>query len=218
MDGEPNLPPKRRFNPWTLLIGAALFAILAGLLRWQENSIRQASLSDAPLAGAGVRVEAGVLKAVRAAKLVTIELQTTVTAQSSSESWRGDVAATVRAPVRILFGTDLSNLADNALSADPFGRSLVVTVPPPTRLATEVLGEGEKVEVTTGWLRLRSMAGEYHLGVARRGLYEAARNMTVKPDDARQIEDATRQQVAQLVRAVAGERVSVEVRFAEARP
>lgn len=197
-------------------MAAVLFVVLAGFLLVQQRAAIRSVLVEDPLPGAGatVRPEAVVARAISAARLITVELQTTVTAQSASSSWRGDVTAVVRAPVRMFFGTDLSGLGDNAVRADPLSGAIVVTVPSPRRLATEVLGAGEEMEVQTGWLRLRSVAGEYHLGRARTGLYDAARRMTIKAEDAAIIEGATREQVVKLVRAIAGERTLVEVRFA----
>lgn len=210
----------KRGTGWTpiVVVGVVLFGALSWQLRQQQREVVGAGWLGDTAADGAERPVAEVTRTVRAAKLITIELLTTVTARSESESWRGDVSATVKAPVRLLFGTDLSSLGDNAVRVDPFGRAIVVTIPSPRRLATEVLGQGETSEVSTGWLRLRSVAGEYHLGLARRGLYEAARRMTLHPGDAQQVEQATREQVESLVRAIAGERTAVEVRFAEALP
>lgn len=65
----------------------------------------------------------------------------------------------------------------------------------------------------TGWLRFRTRAGEYYLGQARKGLGEAARTMVLLPGDMRKVEEATREQVQQLVQMLVGERVSVIVRL-----
>lgn len=208
--------PKPNRAGWLGMIVLALliFAGLALFMRAQEQDALRASELDDRLTPAGtLRPEAMVSRAVRASRLVTIVLETTVNAQSASASWRGDAVASVRAPVRLLFGTDLSNLSETAVRTDPFGGAMVITIPRPTRIATEVLGEGERSEVSVGWLRLRSLAGEYQLGLARKGLYEAARAMRLRDADARMVEDATREQVIALVKAVAGERTAVEVRF-----
>ena len=152
-------------------------------------------------------------RAVKAMQLVSVVMETTVTTESADASWRGDVSAKVRAPVRLLFGADLSTLGQDAIKLDPFGKAMVIVVPRPRRLATEVVGENETSEVQAGWLRLRSVAGEYHLGLARRGLYDAARKMTLKPEDAHMIEDATRDRIIELVKAVAGDKTDVLVMF-----
>ncbi|MFM9958510.1 MAG: hypothetical protein ACKVZJ_10565 [Phycisphaerales bacterium] len=202
---------------WILLLGVGLFGGLAWFMSAQQSRALRASAVDDRLTAQGaVRPEAAIARAVRSARLVTVIFETNVTAQSLSPSWRGDVTATAKAPVRLMFGVDLSNFAEAAVKTDPFGSAFVVTLPRPTRIATEVLGEGESIGVAVGWLRLRSMSGEYHLGLARRGLYDAARTMMLRPADARLVEDATREQVTGLIHAIAGERATVEVRFAEA--
>lgn len=201
----------------TLLTALALFAGLAWFMSYHQAAALRAPAVNDRLAPDGTpRPEATIARAVRAARLVTVILETTVTAQSLSPSWRGDVTASVRAPVRLMFGADLSDFSEAAVKTDPFGSSYVVTLPRPARIATEVLGEGERADVSVGWLRLRSVAGEYHLGLARKGLYEAARAMTLKPQDAELVERATRERVTELIRAVAGERAAVEVRFIDA--
>jgi len=224
----PDLPPGSggasarqvpvRQGGWAAIAFAA--AVVFGGLSWfmlqqEREALRASAVDDAMTPAGTLRPEALVSRAVRASRLVTIVFDTTVTAQSVSASWRGDAVATVRAPVRLMFGTDLSALDEGAVRLDPFGRAMVVSVPRPTRIATEVLGEGERSEVSVGWLRLRSIAGEYQLGLARKGLYEAARTMTLRREDAQLVEEATRDQVVALVKAVAGERTAVEVRFVE---
>jgi hypothetical protein len=201
----------------TTVLACLIFGGLALFIRSQERGAIEASaVDDRMTPGGTIRPEAMVSRAVRASRLVTVVLETTVTAQSVSSSWRGDAVAQVRAPVRLMFGTDLSNLAEGAVRVDPFGGAMVVNVPRPSRMATEVLGDGERSEVSVGWLRLRSIAGEYQLGLARKGLYEAARTMTLRDADARLVEEATREQVTALVKAIAGERTAVEVRFIDA--
>ncbi|MBN8645296.1 MAG: hypothetical protein J0L61_08685 [Planctomycetes bacterium] len=200
---------------WMAGLALAVFVGTAGLLWSQQRAVLRAALVDDRLAASGApRPEINVHRAVTMASLITVALDTSVTAQSADSSWRGDVSASVSAPVRVYFGTDLSNLEESAVRVDPFGGAMVVMVPRPRRLATEVLGESERSEVNVGWARLRSVAGEYRLGLARKGLYQAAREMTLTPADAELVQRATRDRVEALVKAVAGERTAVEVRFA----
>ncbi len=44
----------------------------------------------------------------RTLRLVTVEIDTSVSATAGDESWRGDVTAKLTAPVRLYYGTDLS--------------------------------------------------------------------------------------------------------------
>lgn len=160
----------------------------------------------------GVAPAADVARAICTLKLVTVEIETRVAAQVRDESWRGDVVARVSAPVRLLYGTDLSQMDASSVSLGPLGTRYVVRVPPPARLATEVYSEDEAIDVRVGWLRLRTRAGEYFLGLARRALSEQARKMRLSPEDAEQVARATKEQVAKVVRAVVGADAMVEVR------
>lgn len=196
----------------TAALAAMLFVTLAAVLRSQQHAVTDPALLAAHLDSAGnLRPAAEVAGAVRAMKLVTVRIDTTVAATQRSSSWRGDVEATVSAPARLLYGTDLSRLSDDAVRVGPLGASYIVRIPRPERIATEVFTEREIPEVRTGWLRLRSRAGEYHLGLARRSLHEQARELVLAPEDARMVEEATREQVRDLVRAIVGRDVAVTV-------
>jgi hypothetical protein len=74
-----------------------------------------------------------------------------------------------------------------------------------------VYTEDEDTEVRLGWARLRSRAGEYYLGLARKALHEEAQRMTLGPDDAAMVRRTTREQVADVVRRIAGPGSEVEV-------
>lgn len=157
---------------------------------------------------------AKVLDAVRAMKLVTSEIKTTVTAQSYDFSWRGDVRAIVGAPATLLYGTDLSELRADAVRFGPFTGQYLITVPPPQRIATEVFPSSEETKVEVGWLRTRGGAGEYHLGLARRGLADEARQLILTPHDEATVRETTRQQVAQVVKSIVG-LTPIRVRFTD---
>lgn len=152
-------------------------------------------------------------------KLVTVEVRTRVTSTSSDSSVLGDVSATVTAPVRLLYGTDLGALGagieSSAVMFSPLHGTYMVTVPPPTRLAAEVLGQFEQAEVKTGWMRKRATDGEYHLGLARRDLSLKAQQAAPDDDQAARIRQGTREQVETLVRKVVGTDGGVVVRFAD---
>ncbi len=155
-----------------------------------------------------------VARAVRSLKLVTVEIDTVVTVERGDESWRGDVSAKVRVPVKLMYGTDLAAMKTTDVT---FTRLLgargayVVRVPSPTRIATEVMGEKEETDVRTGWLRTRSRAGEYYLGRARRDAPLAAREMELLPEDAARVRRVTQEQVAALIRSVVGPGPEVRV-------
>lgn len=194
-----------------------LFAGLAWWLRGQEaaflSSVRaQAALEPPP------RPLAEVTTALRTMKLVAVEIDTTVSLQRGDSSWRGDVAAKLEVPVRLSYGTDLSTLRSESIGFSPLvAGGYVIRVPRPTRISTEVFSENEKAEVEVGWMRLRTRAGEYYLGQARKDAAAAARELVLRPEDARKVEEVTREQVGALVKSIVGERVPVRVEF-EAPP
>jgi hypothetical protein len=162
-------------------------------------------------AGVSDQLDAGRLRPVAevatlaaALKLVTVEVETTAKSERTSESWRGDVTASVKAPTRLLFGTDLSALRVDQVALSPLSGAYLVRVPPPTRVATEVDGGQEEAKVDVGWARTRSIAGEYWLGQARKGLYDEARRLALSPEDAVRVRETTREQVAALLKKVVG--------------
>lgn len=200
-------------------VAAAVFIGLALWMRSQQEAVVAAAIADERLgAVSAARPVAEVASAVAAMKLVTVEIDSRVWVRRGDESWRGDVAATVEMPVRLHYGTDLSGLdAGSVVFSRLLGSAggYWVKVPRPRRIATEVFPEREVVNVDAGGLRLKSRAGEYYLGIARRDAAAAAREMVLGPDDARKVEELTREQVEKLVRGIVGRDAAVRVRFAE---
>jgi hypothetical protein len=74
-----------------------------------------------------------------------------------------------------------------------------------------VFSEREAPQVQAGWLRLRSMAGEYYLSQARKDASDEARELVLLPQDAAKVEEVTREQVGALVRSIVGKDAEVEV-------
>lgn len=199
-----------------LVVGCA--AVGAGLSAWQRGRERAFLAQAAALAGgdAPVRPVAEVASALRAAKLVTVEIDTSVSLSRGEASWRGDAVATLRVPVRLHYGVDLEGLKADAVGFSMVERGVcVVRVPRPARVATEVFLEDERAEVEVGWLRLRSRAGEYYLGQARKDAGAAARAMVLSPDDAAHVERVSREQVEAVVKRLLGDGVIVRVLFEE---
>lgn len=204
----------RRFGLLVLLGAAAVFFGTLTWLRFVEAEVVGATRVDERLRDDGsARPVAEVLRAVRSQKLVTVEVMTRVTVGAGDENWRGEVSARVTAPVKLMYGVDLSALGVEAVAASPLSGAYVVRVPRPSRIATEVYTEGEEVEVTLGWARLRSRAGEYYLGQARRALHDEARALLLSDRDAELVERTTREQLAEVVRRVVGPRAEVAVVF-----
>jgi len=146
-----------------------------------------------------------VIQQVRALKLVTVEVDSRVAMTASDLSWRGDVAARVEAPVKLLYGVDLTNLAVERLAVSPVSGGIVVRIPPPQRIATEVFGEDEKSDLALGWLRFRATSGEFYLGQARQGLHRRARELALPPEQAARVVETTREQVGTLLKKILGD-------------
>jgi len=197
-----------------ILLAAGVFA---AFLHSQDARARSDALT---LSETNTVPAAHVAAALSTMKLVTVEIDTTVNVQRGDDNWRGTVTAQVSVPVRLHFGTDLAGLQAAHIGVGPLGptHGLVVTVPKPTRLATDVFSEHETTAIEAGGLRLRSRAGEYYLGIARRDAAEAARNMVLAPDDAIEVERRTAKQVETVVRTIVGRDVPVAVRFTDVLP
>lgn len=203
----------RRRHIAAALCVVAVFLLVAGTLRAADVRARRDAAALAARADSRAPAPADVLRAARALKLVTVEIDATVEVVTGHASWRGDVAARVRAPVRLLYAVDLSRLAPGDITRSPLTGEYVLRLPAPERIASEVFTGSEDAEVRVAGLRLRSRAGEYYLGLARRALHDAAAAMTLSPSDAAIVRERSRQQVADLVRRIAGPDARVTVRL-----
>lgn len=216
---HPHRLARRWFFVAILLAAAGVFVALLAYMRQMEARATR-GVADPLLTGpaSNLAQTARVAESVRALQLVTLRITTRVTAESADSSWRGDASAIVEAPVRLHYGTDLSSLDDRAISFSPLRNQCVVRVPPPSRIATEVMGANEETEVRVGWLRFKSQAGEKHLGQARVQLYERAQDLRLLPLDAQSVREQTRSQVAKLIRGIVGDEIDVLVRFDDEAP
>lgn len=205
-------PSKGPFVPF--VAAATLFGGLAWWTwRTQEEQLATTRAALAINESGPPRSIAEVASAVETTKLVSVEIDTKVKVARGEASWRGDVLATIEVPVRLSYGVDLSRMRTDRLAWSPASRAYVVTVPAPTRIATEIFPERREPDVEVGWLRLRSQAGEFYLSQARRDAAAAAAALTLRPEDAKRVEEATRRRLESLVRSIAGPDVGVIVRF-----
>jgi hypothetical protein len=201
------------------ILAGAVFAGLAVYLRGlQREAVTGAAIRDQLTSGGAPRPLADITRTLREMKLVTVEIDSKVLSESDDQSWRGDVAAKVETPVRLLYGVDLSRITTDRLAFSPVGGAYLVRIPPPERIATEICGGDESIDVQVGWARLRSRAGEYYLGLARRDLYERARELTLSPEDARTVREATREQTEAAIRKIVGPAAPVTVAFEDDLP
>jgi hypothetical protein len=98
-----------------------------------------------------------------------------------------------------VYGVDLAGLDPGAIRMGNILGMCEITIPRPTRIATEVDGSHpveEVVEVTGA--RFRAQAGEYYLGLARKEIYEQARKNSLPPEKIEEINTQTREQVEAL--------------------
>jgi len=208
-------PPATRVAWGTILLGGALFAGLAYLLHSQQAEVVSTSRIEAQLDENGkLRPLADVIETTRALKLVTVIVNSRVRTKVRDERWRGTASAQVEAPVRYVYGVDLAGLDPGAIRMGNILGMYEITIPHPTRIATEVDGSHpveEVVEVTGA--RFRSQAGEYYLGLARKEIYDQARKNSLPPEKMEEIETQTREQVEALVRRFVGPSAEVRVKY-----
>lgn len=200
-----------RFWILLLVLACALFGGLAMVMRSAQQEVLRIA-ADSTRAAPADQVPA-LAQTLRALKLITIEINTTVATESTDASWRGDVMASVRAPVTLYYGVDLAGLSPADLSRSPLSGEWTIRLPAPRRLATEVRSGSEEPQVKVTGLRLRDVAGEYHLGLARVRLHERAERMTLSPEDRSRLSRATQQQIEALVRVLTGTQSPVNVEF-----
>jgi hypothetical protein len=218
---------ERRTSRALLGIAVASLAAGAGGVMWgvQQQHVAHvlADVNDAKreLTPAAPQITpAAVARVASSLKLITVEIDAIVRSDALGESWRGDVEASVDAPVRYYYGTDLTALVELPSLAeprgvgvrrDPLSGTLIVSLPTPTRVATEVFGERRRTSVEVGWGRTRSRAGEYYLGMAQTLLSQRAREAPLSPGDAREVERLTIEQVERVLRALFGDDAPVRV-------
>jgi hypothetical protein len=209
------------FGAFVVLVAVTLFGLLASFQKSLESgALHRANIDERAGAGPESRI-VEVTQAVKERKLVTVSIDTRVKVEAKDSSWRGDVAAVVEVPVKLLYGTDLSRLdggstgSGGTIAFNPLTGAYIVRVPMPERIATEVYSTEEKAEVSTGWMRLRSRAGEYYRGMARKQVADQAREMRLSNDDAAKVREATRERVEALVKRLVGEEKEVVVRVEE---
>jgi hypothetical protein len=204
----------------SLVIGGALFAGLAVLLQSQQREVLSTSHAESQLDEEGqLRPLADVIETTRALKLVTVTIDARVRTRIRDERWRGTASAVVEAPVRYVYGVDLSGLDPDAIRMGKILGMYEITIPHPTRIAAEVDGSHpveEVVEVTGA--RFRSRAGEYYLGLARKEIYDEARKNALPQETMDEVYSKTREQVETLVHRFVGPSAQVRVKFKEQRP
>jgi hypothetical protein len=205
----------RYTSPVPLVVAIGLAGGLAFFMHRQQEAIVSRAGVDRSIDDQGqLRPLADVMQATRALKLVTVMVTSRVRARVQDEQWRGNVSAVVEAPVRYVYGVDLSQLRDDSFRVGPALGIYEISIPPPERLAVEVDGSHPIDEIVdVSGTRLRSRAGEYYLGLARRAIYEEARNQVLPEQTMNDVRATTREQVESVVRLFASPRAVVHVRY-----
>lgn len=199
----------------SLLIGGLIFGGLAVVLHSQQEEMPSTGAAAAQLDETGkIRPLAEVIETTRALKLVTVTVDTSVLAEVKDEGWRGRASASVKAPVRYVYGVDLSELRPDAFRLGRILGIYEITIPQPARIAVEVDGSHpiEEVVEVTG-LRFRKISGEYYQGLARKAIYDQARKSALPKETMDDIYARTREQVEDLVRRFVGPTAQVRVRY-----
>lgn len=215
------IPAQRgSFRLAAALLCGALFVGLAVLLKDQQAEILSTTQVASQLDGEGkLRPLAEVVETTRALKLVTLTIDSRVRTKVRDERWRGTASAVVEAPVRYVYGVDLAGLDPDAIRLGKVLGIYEITIPRPTRIATEVDGSHPVEEVVeVSGTRFKSRAGEYYLGLARKEIYDEARKSTLPREILEEIDTKTREQVETLVRRFVGPSAEVRVRFNGQRP
>jgi hypothetical protein len=200
----------RRFD-WIALLIVAI-ALAMPLLVYRLAIPTPAAPQASPLPPAPPTAQ--VLRATRELKLLTISIDSTVTATRLDDSWRGTAKATVKAPVKYHFGVDLSKIGDRCLSYNPLTQIQTLTIPPPSLIAIEVDGShpiAEKIDVSG--LRFKKLSGAEQLNLAQKSLYDAARKQTLAQKDLDQIRLATRTQIESSLARIVGGSTHLRVKF-----
>jgi hypothetical protein len=213
----PTPAPRSAGGKWAaLLFGSAIFVGLGIVLKNQQGEVvSTAGQAAAQLDEQGkLRPLASVLETTRALKLVTVTVESQVTAKVSDERWRGKASASVRTPVKYVYGVDLSSLEHESIRMGSILGLYEITIPRPTRIAIEVDGSRPVEEVVeVSGTRMRSVAGEFYLGLARKAIYEQARRSTLPKEEIERVEQMTREQVEELVRRFVGPSGQVRVTY-----
>jgi hypothetical protein len=203
----------------TILLAVLALATFAAV--FVINRVREAAAATEAMAvvamAAAERVDPlQVLSLARSMKLVTVEIVSSITVKREDDSWRGDIEASVKTPVRLHYGIDLSKLEPESIAigspVDGVG-VLVVRVPRPTRVAAEIIAGEEVTSVDVGWGRTRSRAGEYYLGLARRDLPEELQKLTLTAEQQKQVDRESLERVHELITRIVGGNIKVVVGY-----
>lgn len=197
-----------RHRSWlaVAVVVVATFVALALVIRHLITSaVSPAQIAEQVDSAGRLRPLADIIERTHAMKLVTVEVRSTVASVSESVIWRGRATAVIKAPVRYVYGIDLSELERSAFSLHSPTCAYTLQIPRPRRIAIEVDTANafeERVEVSG--TRTRGRAGETQLSLARKQLSEEAERQALSPEELQRVEAETLEQVRAAFRRVVG--------------
>ena len=198
-------------------LAVVLFLGLAAFLHHQQKKFLGNSDLSAQLDKSGkLRPLSEVIETTRALKLVTVVKVSRVRTEMKDEKWRGTASATVEAPVRYVYGVDLSELKPERFQKTPLFDIYDIRIPKPTLVAVEVDGSHPVEEVIkVSGMRFESRAGQFLLGLARKAIYDQARNNVLAKADMDDIQLKTIEQIEGFIRAFVGRHSRIRVTIDE---
>ena len=212
---------------WHVLRHGFVPAFLVGLALWlreEQRKVGSQPATDTPAAATASlpppspSPELRLTELIRMAQLFTVELRAPVAVEVADECWRGTATARVAAPARFLYGVDLARLSPMDVSMSSMLGIATVTLDPPKRLATELDMGSPQETVEVRGLRLRAMAGERVLGLARLTIQTQATRAYLSARDEMIVREESRQRVAELISRLSGDGRPVIVRFSDEAP
>ncbi len=197
---------------WDLTLPMVVICVLATAMGWWLYHAMYA----APLPATLDESEDATFRVTRVLdvlKVVTQEVETRVSAQRHHENWRGRVEVEIEAPVKLLYGVDLTSDAVQVETRTP---GYVRVVVPEPRLLYHDFDPSRIVEkrMHISGMRTRTGAGQTQLTLC---IYEDLPREIRKVASSRklleQVREQSRAQLRELFQAVLPEDTWVEIRF-----
>jgi ribulose 1,5-bisphosphate synthetase/thiazole synthase len=146
-------------------------------------------------------------------KLVTIEMTLSVESSYEDPSWRGDARATIKAPVKYLYGVNLEELSKDDFQVGPVFETIVITIPEPRLLAVDPGTSAAEYLVEATGTRTIKLAGEHAKAAARIKFDREAREQTLSPERLEEIRVESKARVEQLAKLFLAPDSPTVVRF-----
>jgi hypothetical protein len=184
------------------------------ILGWQQSRAIRLDAINRNLDDKGkLRPEIEIANKVKAARLETILLDSTVLAEAVDANWLGETRATVEIRVRYHYAIDLEKLNAERFTYLPGKNILTATIPHATRSFDFPDAEPIREEIATGWLRFRSMSGAQQLLVAYKKLNSEAERKVLPDDELQRVESDSLDRVRELIQNLVESGTTVNVQY-----